>query len=72
MKKEKVSNKAEKSKVENKVDKKAEAVTLDISKLPVEVVIIATSDKHLIMGNEYVVNREMAKLLVEKGAAKLK
>lgn len=66
MKKEKVSNKAEKKAVDNKAE------ALDISTLPAEVTIIATSDKHLIMGREYVVTKEMAKLLIEKGAAKLK
>ena len=59
----------EKKKLKNKAIKKE---IVDLSKLPVQVEIIALKDKHLTEGKVYPVTKETAILLINKGAAKLK
>ena len=59
----------EKKKIKNKAVKKEK---VDLSKLPSMVDIIALEDKHLEKDATYNVTKEMAIILIEKGAAKLK
>lgn len=67
--KKKPQNKSEKKPVENKAPK---AVAIDWSSIPAEVWIIGVKGKHLAQGQEYKVTKDMAQILVNKGAAKLK
>ena len=67
--KKKPQNKSEKKPVENKAPK---AVVIDWSSMKAPVSIIAIKTKHMNAGQEYKVTVEMAKILVENGAAKLK
>ena len=46
--------------------------TIDWSSLPQSVVIIGEGGKHVIKGREYTVSKETAKILIDKGVAKLK
>ena len=59
----------EKKKLKNKAIKKE---TVDLSKLPAQVEIIALKDKHLTEGAVYLVTRDSAIILINKGSAKLK
>ena len=67
--KKKVQNKSEKQPVENKAPK---AAVIDWSSMKAPVEVIAIKSKHLIQNKEYSVTVEMAKILVESGAVKLK
>ena len=58
----------EKKKIKNKEVKKE----LDLSKLPKTVDVVGLNSKHLIKGKTYNVHKEMAIILINKGAAKLK
>jgi len=59
----------ENKKLKNKVIKKVE---VDLSKLDAQVYIVALKDKHLEEGATYLVTRETATILINKGSAKLK
>ena len=59
----------EKKKIKNKAVKKEK---IDFSKLPAQVEIIALKDRHLVEGAVYLVTKESAIILIEKGSAKLK
>jgi hypothetical protein len=63
---------AYKKKVQNKAEKVVTEKKIDWDKQPELVSIIGKESKHLEKGKEYKVNREMAKILVEKGVATLK
>ena len=63
------ANTMEKKKIKNKAIKKEK---VDLSKLPAQVEIIALKDKHLVEGAVYLVTKESAIILINKGAAKLK
>jgi len=63
------ANTMEKKKIKNKAIKKEK---VDLSKLPAQVEIIALKDKHLVEGMVYLVTKESAIILINKGAAKLK
>lgn len=65
--KKKVTNKAEKVEAETKAPKK-----IDWNKIEDNPVIIGLSGKHLTVGKEYQISKETARILVEKGVAKLK
>ena len=67
--KKKPQNKSEKAVIENKVEK---PTSIDWSSLPAEVWIIGLKGKHLAEGQEYKTPKDTAKILVEKGDAKLK
>ena len=54
------------------VKKKPAKKKVDLSKLADKVDIIALGGKHLQKGKEYNVTKEMAIILINKGAAKLK
>jgi len=59
----------EKKKISNKGEKKAESIDWDSITEPVN--IIGLSGNHLKNGQEYKVTKEIAKILVTKGRAKL-
>lgn len=59
----------EKKVIKNKAIKKE---TIDLSKLPSQVDIIALDGKHMKKGAAYNVTKETAILLINKGTAKLK
>jgi len=63
------ANTMEKKKIKNKAIKKEK---VDLSSLPAQVEIIALKDKHLVEGAVYLVTKESAIILINKGAAKLK
>lgn len=68
----KIENKSEKATTENKVSK-PKAVSIDWDSMPEKVDIIGLGGKHLIKDKEYTgISKETAKILVEKGTAKLK
>jgi len=54
------------------IKKKPSKKKVDLSKLADRVDIIALEDKHLQKEKEYNVTKEMAIILIDKGAAKLK
>jgi len=63
----------EKKEIKNKeVKKKPAKKKVDLSKLADKVDIIALDGKHLQKGRGYNVTKEMAIILINKGAAKLK
>jgi len=64
MEKKKIQNKKQKAKPQNK--------SIDWNALGEKVMIIAIDHKHMEEGKEYRVTKEIAKILVEKKAAKLK
>jgi hypothetical protein len=70
MEKKEIKNKKQTPKTETKAPKKESKV--DFSKLGDKVDIIATGDKNMKKGQEYNVTKEMAIILINKGAAKLK
>jgi len=59
----------EKKKISNKGEKKAQSIDWDSITEPVT--IIGVNGNHLKSGQEYKVTKEIAKLLVKKGNAKL-
>ena len=69
---------AEKTKIENKAEKKATAKkatakkSIDWQSIPDTVVIISKSDKHMKKGQEYTISKKTAEILVGKGLADLK
>ena len=65
----KLENKAIKKPVQNKKETSKE---IDWDSLPNTVTIVGIVDKHLNIGQEYTISKGTAKLLVEKGSAKLK
>tara|TARA_R110002012_G_scaffold166393_1_gene329776 strand:+ start:276 stop:488 length:213 start_codon:yes stop_codon:yes gene_type:complete len=70
MKKQDLSNKKETpDEVKNKAPKKAK---IDFSKLGSDLEIVAGKDTRMVEGKIYKVSNNIAKVLIEKGAAKLK
>jgi len=62
-----------KKKVENKaVKKKPTTKAIDWISLPEYVEVIAIKSKHLVTGSTHTVTKVTAKILVEKGAVRLK
>jgi hypothetical protein len=55
--------------IENKAIK---PVSIDWNKVEDGCIIISLGNKHMMKGTEYKVTKEMAQILVNKGAAKLK
>jgi len=63
----------EKKELKNKeVKKKPSKKKVDLSKLADRVDIIALDSKHMVKDKEYNVTKEMAIILINKGAVKLK
>ena len=64
---------AEKRKIANKAQKvKPVKKDIDWNSLPELVIVIGEDNKHLEKGKEYRISKYTAKVLVDKGAAKLK
>jgi len=61
--------KSEKVEIENKAIKPE---VIDWTKVESNCIIISLESKHMVKGQEYKVTKEMAQILVTKGAAKLK
>jgi len=61
--------KSEKVEIENKAIKPE---VIDWNKIESNCIIISLDSKHMVKGQEYKVTKEMAQILVTKGAAKLK